>query len=150
MQETIRVLGESDGGLLLASNKVVKDRVKKDIIIYQGLEENLVSSRVRDERVVENDVLEKVLDDWEELPSTPKNALMASRSLEFEQEREVSLSPKNRKKYVREPSLASPVETRSSCKPNVGTMAKRGRRTEKKTREEETRRCLANGHQRTL
>ena len=41
----------------MASNEEVKDRVKKDIIIYQGPEENLVSSRVGDERVVENDVL---------------------------------------------------------------------------------------------
>ena len=94
--------------------------------------------------------MEKALDQWEELPSTPKNTLMAPRLLDIDMEREVSLSPKPRKKYVREPSLASSVETRSSCKLDVGIVARRGRITEKQTREEETRRSFANGHQRTL
>ena len=116
LQEAIRVPVKSDGGLLLASNEEVKDRVKKYIIIYQGPEDNLVSSRVGDERVVENDVLEMDPDEWEDLPSTPKNALIVSRSLDIKLEREVSLSPKPRKKYIREPSMASLVETRSSCK----------------------------------
>ena len=49
----------------------------------------------------------------------------------IELERKVSLPPKPKKKYVREPSMASPVETTSSCKLDVGTMARRGRRTEK-------------------
>ena len=131
----VSVPKESEGGFDLASNEEEKDIVKKDIIIYQCLEDNLVSSRVGDERVVENDVLEKVLDDWEDLPSTPKNALMVSRSLDFEHEREFSLSQKPRKKYVREPSLASLVETRRSCKLNVGIVARRCRKTKKQTRE---------------
>ena len=80
----------------------------------------------------------------------PKKSLIFSRSLDIELEREVSISPKPKKKNVREPSMASPVETRSSCKPDVGTVARRGRRSEKKAREEETRRFLADGHQRTL
>ena len=128
-----------------------RDRENKDIIIYQGLEDNLVSSRVGVERVLENDVMEmENPDEWEDLSSPPNNSLIVSRSLDFELEREVSLSPKPKKKNVREPSMASPMETRSSCKPDVGTVARRGRRTEKQAREEETRRCLANGHQRTL
>ena len=149
--ESVSVPEESKGGLFLASKEEGKDREKKDIIIYQGIEDNLVSSRVGDERVLENDVMEmENLDEWEDLPSTPKNSLIVSRSLDIELEREVSLSPKAKKKYVREPSMASPVETRSSNKLDVGTMARRGRRSENKAREEETRRCLVNGHQRTL
>ena len=46
--------------------------------------------------------------------------------------------------------MAFPIETRSSSKLDVGTMARRGRRIEKKAREEETKRCLADGHQRTI
>ena len=101
------------------------------MIIYQGPEENLISSSIGIERANKNEGLEKALDQWEELPSTQKNALMDPRLLDIDMEREVSLSPKPRKKYVREPSLASPVETRSNCKPDVTIVAKRGRRTEK-------------------
>ena len=90
--------------------------------------------------------MEMDLDEWEDLPSTPKNDLIVSRSLDIDLEREVSLSPKPRKKYVREPSLASSMETGSSYKLDVGTVARRGRRIEKQSREEETRRSLANGH----
>ena len=75
---------------------------------------------------------------------------MATRSLDIDLEREISLSPKPRKKYVTEPLVASLVETRSSYKPDVGIVARRGRRIEKQSREEETRRSLVNGHHRTL
>ena len=50
------------GGLDLAPIEEKKDRAKRDIIIYQGPEENLVSSRVGVVREMENEVLEKVLD----------------------------------------------------------------------------------------
>ena len=138
------------GGLDLAPIEEKKDRAKRDIIIYQGPEENLVSSRVGVVREMENEVLEKILDQWEDLPSTPKNAFKVSRSLDIDMEREVSLSPNPRKKYVREPSLASPVETRRSCKPYVGIVARRGRRTKKQSKEEESKRSVVNGSQRTL
>ena len=83
-------------------------------------------------------------------PKTPRKDLAVSRSLEREMEREASLSPKPKKKSYREPSMASPVETRSSCKPDVGPQSRRGRRSKKQTREEETKRSLADGFQKTL
>ena len=65
-------------------------------------------------------------------------------------EREASLSPKPKKKSYREPSMASLVETRSSCKSDMGPQSRRGRRSKKQSREEETKRSLANGHKKTL
>ncbi len=98
----------------------------------------------------EKEVLVRVLDDWEVPPRTPKKAQIVSRSLETILKREAFLSLKPRKKNLREPSLASPVETRSSYKLDVGTKARKGLRIEKQTREEETRRCLENGCERTI
>ena len=151
--ESISVLEESKRGLSFASKEEGKDKVKKDIIIYQGPKDNLVSLRVGDARVLENDEIEmenleerEDLEEWEDFLWP----LIVSMSLDSELKREVSLSAKPKKKNVREPSMASPVETRNSCKLDVGIVARRGRRLERQTREEETRTCLENGCQRTL
>ena len=80
----------------------------------------------------------------------PKKGQSVSQSLEGDMEREAYGSPKSKKKRNREPSMASPVETRSSCKLDVGPQSKRGRRIEKQSREEETKRSLADGRQKTL
>ena len=79
------------------------------------------------------------------IPKTPRKDLAIFQSLEGEMEREASLSPKPKKKSYREPSMASPVETRISCKLDAGPQSRRGRRSEKQTREEETKRSLADG-----
>ena len=92
----------------------------------------------------------KDLDQRKDLLSTPKNGHKASRSLKFEKNGEASLSPKPRKKQIRASSLASPMETKSSYKPDVGSMTKIGRISERDSREEETRRCLENRCQSTL
>ena len=86
----------------------------------------------------------------EKVCKTPKKDLSVFSSLEGEMEREASLSPKPKKKNNREPSITSPVETRSSCKLDVGPQPRRGRRSEKQSREEETKRSLEDGHQKTL
>ncbi len=138
------------GRLDLASIEVEKDRVNRDIIIYQDPEENIVSCIAGRTSIGKLDVLVKELDQWEDLLTNLNISLKASRSLNFGMESEFLLSPKPRKKNVREPSLDSLVETRSSCKSNVGSTAKRGKKSEKEAREEETRRSLANGHQRNL
>lgn len=85
----------------------------------------------------------------EETPKIPSKIKMVSQSLEKEMEGEVSLTPEPKKKSYREPSLAMPVETRSH-KLDVGTSTKRGRRSEKRAREEETKRILVDGRQRTI
>ena len=82
--------------------------------------------------------------------NTPKRGQSVSQSLEGDMEREALESPKLKKKSNREPSMASPVETRSSFKLDVGPQSKRGRRSEKQSREEETKRSLADGRQKTL
>ena len=60
-------------------------------------------------------------------------------------EREASMSPKPKKKSNREPSMVSLVETRSSCKSDVGPQSRRGKRSEKQSGEEQTKRSLADG-----
>ena len=98
--------------------------------------------------------LDSILDDdsgkenqveWEEIPMTPRKALTISHSLDIELEREASLSPKPKKRNVREPYMASLVETRSSSKPDVGIVTRRGRKSKKQAKEEETRRSLVDG-----
>ena len=83
-------------------------------------------------------------------PKKEKESQSVSRSLDGEMDREASMSPKPKKKSIREPSMASPVETRSNYKSYVGTQSKRDRRFEKQSREEETKRSLADGRQKTL
>ena len=65
-------------------------------------------------------------------------------------EREVFGSPKPKKKRNREPSMASPVETRNSYKLDVGPQPRRGERSKKQSREEETKRSLVDGRQKNL
>lgn len=82
-------------------------------------------------------------------PLISSRTIAVSRSLEKDLESEITFTPEPKKKNNREPSMASPVETRSR-KPDVGTANKRGRRTDKQAREEETKRILADGRQRTI
>ena len=82
---------------------------------------------------------------------TPRKALNVTRTLEKELERETSLSPKPKKKSNQEPSLFLLAKTRSSSKLNLGVKSRpRGRRHASQVREDEMKRCLANGSQRTL
>ncbi len=89
------------GRLDLASIEVDKDRVNRDIIIYQDLEENLVSSIVGGTSSSKLDVFVKELDQWEDLPTNPKITLKASRLLNFGMESEFIQSPKPKNKNVR-------------------------------------------------
>lgn len=109
-----------------------------------------MSSRVGavDDVEKENDILQRE-SVWENPPRTPKRALLFSSSLVMVQNRYFSVSPKPKKKSSRIPSVASLAETRSSCKSDVGSVTKRGRRPEKQFKEEETR-SLANGCKRTI
>ena len=138
--------GEHD----LRSTEEEKERENKEIIIFQDPTENLVSASDGATRTDRKDDLVKDLDQREDLLSTRKTGHKASRSLKFDKKGEASLSPKPRKKQIRASSLASPMETRSSCKSDVGSMTKIGRKLERESGEEETIRCLANRRQSTL
>ena len=103
----------------------------------------MVSSRVGATSIGKKEDVGKDLDQVVDLLRTPKNGHKASRSLKFEVKGE---TPRMRQM----PSKASLAVTRSSCKPDVGSTTKLGRKLGRESREEETRRSLANGFQSTL
>ena len=74
----------SEGEHDLGSIEVEKERENREIIIFQDLEENLVSANDGATRANKKDDLVKDLDQREDLLSTPKNGHKASRSLNFE------------------------------------------------------------------
>ena len=77
--------------------------------------------------------------------STLENDLKASRSLIFENKEETY-----RKKLIKNQPKTSSMVTTSSCKPNVGSSTKACRKSGKESKEEETRKSVANGCQSTL
>ena len=103
----------------------------------------MVSSRDGATSIGKKEDLGKDMDQMVDLLRTPKNGHKASRSLKFEVKGE---TPKKRQILPK----ASPAVTRRSCKPDVGSTTKLGRKSGRESREEETRRSSENGCQRNL
>ena len=115
MEELVFFPTDSKREVSMVSKEDVKDGGMKDIIIYQGPKQNIFFSRIGDVRVLETIEIEKENHvEQEDFPSTPRKVLTVSWSLAIELEREASISPKPKKRNIREPSMALPVETRRS------------------------------------
>ena len=129
----------------LGHSEVVIERENEVISGFHDPEASLVHTRVG---VTKTGILEDLEYDLVSTAHhlrTPENGLKASRSLIFENKEETS-----RKKPIKNQPKASSVATRSSSKPDVGSPTKAGRKSGKESREEETRRSVANGCQSTL